>query len=197
VKHAREPQYSERLDEALGFVAAAFRRQVRKGSGVPYLSHLLQVAATVAEHGGDEDQIVAALCHDYLEDIEGARREELEARFGRRVADFVVALSDSTTQPKPPWRERKLAYLAKLRDEPEDLKLISAADKLHNASAIVRDRRAVGEDVWKRFTPTREQTLWYYREVVVSLGTNWEHPILGELRRAVDEMHESDEDDSP
>lgn len=185
-----EPQYSERLDAALGFVAAAFRHQIRKGSGVPYLSHLLQVAATVAEHGGDEEQIVAALCHDYLEDIEGATRDDIAERFGERVASMVEALSDSTTQPKPPWKERKLSYLARLRDEPADLKLISAADKLHNASAIVRDRRLVGEKVWERFNPTRDETLWYYREVVASLGTQWSHPLLDELRRVVDEMHE-------
>lgn len=190
MKHSVEPQYSERLDQALGFVAAAFRRQVRKGSGVPYLSHLLQVAATVAEHGGDEEQIVAALCHDYLEDIEGAHRDELARRFGDRVARFVEALSDTTSQPKPPWKQRKVAYLERLRDEPPELKLISAADKLHNASAIVRDRRLVGEAVWERFTPTRDETLWYYREVIVSLSSGWEHPLLEELRRVVDEMHQ-------
>jgi (p)ppGpp synthase/HD superfamily hydrolase len=188
VKRTAHPQYSERLDDALIFVASEFRHQIRKGSGVPYLSHLLQVAATVAEHGGDEEQIVAALCHDYLEDIDGATREVLVARFGDRVADFVVALSDATGQPKPPWKDRKLAYLARLREEPGALKLISAADKLHNASAIVRDRRQVGEAVWARFNPTREETLWYYREVVVSLSAGWEHPLLDELRRVVDAM---------
>lgn len=188
MKRTIEPQYSERLDQALGFVAAAFRRQIRKGSGVPYISHLLQVAATVAEHGGDEEQIVAALCHDYLEDIEGAHRDDLASRFGERVARMVEGLSDCTSQPKPPWKQRKLSYLERLREEEPELKLISAADKLHNASAIVRDRRVVGERVWERFTPTREETLWYYREVVVSLSTNWDHPLLEELRRVVAEM---------
>ena len=86
------------MDEALAFVAAAFRHHIRKGSGAPYLSHLLQVAATVAEHGGDEEQIVAALCHDYLEDIRGAQRDELARRFGDRVARLVEGLSDSTGQ---------------------------------------------------------------------------------------------------
>lgn len=185
-----EAQYSERLDQALVFVAAAFRHHIRKGSGVPYLSHLLQVAATVAEHGGDEEQIVAALCHDYLEDIAGAHRDDLAARFGDRVARLVEGLSDSTGQPKPAWKERKLSYLARLRGEPAELKLICAADKLHNASAIVRDRRLVGDRVWERFNPTREESLWYYREVLVSLGTDWAHPLLDELRRAVDEMHQ-------
>ncbi|MFO0570528.1 MAG: HD domain-containing protein [Polyangiaceae bacterium] len=183
------PRYTTRLDEALTFVAAAFRHQVRKGSGVPYLSHLLAVAATVAEHGGDEDQMIAALCHDYLEDIEGAHRGVLEQRFGARVAELVEGLSDATVQPKPPWKQRKLAYLARLRREPEELKLISAADKLHNASAILRDHRRVGEVVWERFTASREQTLWYYREVLSSLRHEWEHPLLDELVAVVRQLH--------
>ncbi|MBK7581434.1 MAG: HD domain-containing protein [Myxococcales bacterium] len=183
------PAYSTRLDEALGFVADAFRHRARKGSGVPYLSHLLAVAACVSEHGGDEEQTIAALCHDYLEDIPGADAALLESRFGARVARLVVGLSDSVTQPKPPWKERKLAYLAKLRDEPDELKLISAADKLHNASAILRDHRAIGEAVWDRFTATRDETLWYYRGVLSALGTGWNHPLLDELSTAVRAMH--------
>ncbi len=185
-----EAQYSERLDQALVFVAAAFRHHIRKGSGVPYLSHLLQVAATVAEHGGDEEQIVAALCHDYLEDIAGAHRDDLAGRFGDRVARLVEGLSDSTGQFKSVWKERKLSYLACLWGESVELKLICVADKLHNASAIVRDRRLVGDRVWERFNPTREESLWYYREVLVSLGTDWAHPLLDELRRTVDELHQ-------
>jgi GTP pyrophosphokinase len=185
---AETPQYSERLDQALGFVATAFRHQIRKGSGVPYLSHLLAVAALVSEHGGDEDQTIAALCHDYLEDIEGATSEVLERKFGPRVARFVEALSDSNTHPKPPWAERKQAYLARLATEPPELKLISAADKLHNAMSIVRDHRAIGDAVWDRFTATREQTLWYYEQVLTALGTGWTHPLLDDLERAVAEL---------
>jgi GTP pyrophosphokinase len=183
------PQYSERLDAALGFVAEAFRSHVRKGSGVPYLSHLLAVSALVSEHGGDEDQTIAALCHDYLEDVPGATRGELASRFGERVARFVEALSDSVGQPKPMWEERKRTYLAKLAVESPELKLISAADKLHNATSILRDYRVQGEGVWDRFTATREQTLWYYRELVVALGTGWTHPLLDELERVVEELH--------
>lgn len=183
-----EPCYSERVDEALELVASAFRTHVRKGSNVPYLSHLLAVAALVAEHGGDEDQIIAALLHDYLEDVDGGACVEIEQRFGSRVAKLVLGLSDSTTKPKPPWEERKLRYLGLLRTESSELKLISAADKLHNALSLIRDHRAVGEVLWERFTPTREQTFWYYRSVVVALGDGWSHPLLDELTRAVDEL---------
>ena len=125
---------------------------------------------TVGEHGGDEDQMIAALLHDYLEDIEPATGEDVEAQFGPRVRRLVEALSDSTTLPKPPWKERKLAYLEHLRGEPEDVKLISAADKLHNARSILRDLGEVGEALWDRFTGTKEQTLWYYRELIGALG---------------------------
>lgn len=183
-----EPQYSPRVDAALVFVASAFREVVRKGAGVPYLAHLLAVAALVAEHGGDEDQIIAALLHDYLEDIEGADASELEQRFGPRVTRWVIGLSDATTRPKPAWLERKQRYVAALRDEEPELKLISAADKLHNATSVLRDHRAVGESIWDRFTATRDQTLWYYRAVTDALGEGWQHPILDELRRAVDEL---------
>jgi (p)ppGpp synthase/HD superfamily hydrolase len=176
------------VDEALRFVADAFRHRVRKGTDIPYLTHLLAVAVIVAEHGGDEEQILAALLHDYLEDIEGASAEEVEKRFGSRVAHFVEALSDSTEHPKPPWEERKRSYLEKLAREPAELKLVSAADKLHNARSLLRDVDVVGDALWDRFTANREQTLWYYRSVCEALGTGWEHPLLDELERTVAEL---------
>jgi (p)ppGpp synthase/HD superfamily hydrolase len=177
-----DPCYSERLDRALALATRAFRDVRRKGTGIPYLSHLLQVMVTVAEHGGDEDQLIAAVLHDYLEDIEGASAAELAAEFGERVAGLVAGLSDTAVRPKPPWLERKQAYLVHLRGSPADLKLISAADKLHNARSIRRDLRVVGAEVWDRFSGTREQTLWYYRELVSALGDGWESALLAELR---------------
>ena len=182
------PCYSERVDDALAFVAHAFRMKLRKGTGTPYLAHLLAVSALVAEHGGDEDQIVAALLHDTLEDIDGVTADDIERRFGARVAAFVVALSDTTTRPKPPWEERKRRYLAHLRSEPAELKLISAADKLHNARSLVRDYLQVGDALWDRFTASKEQTLWYYEAVLGALVDGWEHPILGELELTVREL---------
>lgn len=186
---APEPLYGARMAEALVLAADAFARRVRKGTTIPYLTHLLQVAATVGEHGGDEEQIVAAILHDYLEDIEGASAEELRERFGTRVARLVEGLSDATIRPKPGWHERKVRYLANLRAEPSELKLISAADKLHNATSIVRDYLRHGSGVFDRFTASREQTLWYYREVVDALAEGFEHPIVDELRAKVAELH--------
>jgi (p)ppGpp synthase/HD superfamily hydrolase len=179
------PLYSERLDDALAFVADAFRHRERKGSGVPYLTHLLQVMVLVGEHHGDEEQMVAALLHDYLEDVPGASEEVLRLRFGDRVVSIVLALSDSTVQPKPPWLERKRVFIERAARMSPDVKLVCAADKLHNARSILIDHELIGEEVFDRFTASKEQTLWYYDSVHRALATSWDHRLLRELGDAV------------
>jgi (p)ppGpp synthase/HD superfamily hydrolase len=186
----RQACYSERMSDAMGLVTQAFRHTRRKGTSIPYLSHLMQVAVWVAERGGSEDQILAGLLHDYIEDIDGATEEEVAERFGANVGQLVAALSDSTGFPKPPWKERKLAYLAHLQDERPEVKLVSACDKLHNASCILRDLRSEGEILWDRFSASKEDTLWYYREVVSALGTGWDNEVVGELQAVVDLIHQ-------
>lgn len=195
--HAPRPQYTERLDAALALAADAFRMHVRKASGVPYLTHLLQVMVTVGEHGGDEDQMIAALLHDYLEDVVEADADALERHFGRRVRHMVEALSDTTEHPKPPWEERKSRYLARLADEPHDVKLVSAADKLHNARTTLRDLRREGEATWSRFNASKAQSLWYYRSVVDALAHGWEHLLVDELREVVEALHEAASVEAP
>jgi (p)ppGpp synthase/HD superfamily hydrolase len=179
------PAYSQRLDEALALAAHAFRGRIRKGSGVPYLTHLLQVMVFVAEHGGDEDQMIAALLHDYLEDIPGASAADLEARFGVRVATMVVALSDSTDGVRAPWEERKRLFIASIRSKEPDVRLVCAADKLHNTQSILRDAERLGDGVFARFTASAEQTAWYYESVLEALADGWDHRILESLREAV------------
>ncbi len=181
--------YSERLDQAVALVTRAFRNKRRKGTKIPYLSHLFQVMVYVAENGGDEDQLIAALLHDYLEDIDTATADEVRELFGERVTEMVAGLSDSTTTPKPPWPERKTAYLAALASKSAAIKLVSCSDKLHNARSIHRDFRNVGDALWDRFKADRDQTLWYYRGVVRALGTGWSHPLLDELRAEVRDLH--------
>ncbi len=181
--------YTERLDRALALAAESFRGTFRKSTKVPYLTHLLAVCASVGEHGGDEDQMIAAVLHDYLEDVDGARVEDLSGPFGERVARLVLALSDSVSSPKPPWKERKEKYLQHLRAEPAEVKLISAADKLHNCRSILRDHYAQGDAVFSRFTASKDQTLWYYRSVTAALAEGWDHPILKELKEAVHDLH--------
>lgn len=180
--------YTRRLDEAVALALDAFRDKVRKGTRVPYMTHLLSVMCLVAEYGGDEDQLVAAVLHDWLEDVPGADPAELERRFGAHVRDLVVGLSDSTTHPKPPWRARKEDYLRALREEPADLKLVSAADKLHNCMSIRRDLEFVGDALWSRFTGGRDGTLWYYEAVVDALGTGWSHPLHDRLAAEVEQL---------
>lgn len=178
--------YGARFAEALAYASACHEGQARKGNHAPYVTHVLAVASLVGEFGGDEDQAIAALLHDTMEDS-GATAAEIEARFGARVARFVEACTDTTEHPKPPWRPRKEAHLAKLAEMPGDVKLVVAADKLHNAQSIARDlrRASVGEAVWSRFSAAREDVLWYYRAMIDALATGWEHEILDELRAEV------------
>ena len=183
-----EPLYSNRVDEALALVAEAFRRKPRKSTRIPYLTHLLQAAVWVAEHDGNEDQFIAALLHDYLEDIPEADVEELRRRFGDRVTELVEAMSDSTGHPKQPWEKRKRVHLAKLRQQSAEVKLVAVCDKLHNGKSILRDLRNQGDVVWDRFNSSREQNLWYYGALIEALGHGWSHPLLDELREVVAQL---------
>jgi (p)ppGpp synthase/HD superfamily hydrolase len=176
------------VDEALCLVAEAFRHKWRKNRGIPYLTHLMQVALWVAEHGGDEEQFIAGLLHDYLEDVPGADADQLRRRFGDRVTSIVEALSDSTGCPKPPWEQRKRAHLARLREMPAEVKLVAVCDKLHNGKCMLRDLRSMGDEAWEPFHSNREQNLWYYGALVEALGHGWNHPLLDELREVVADM---------
>lgn len=183
--------YTDRVEDALAYMFRLHNAQQRKGSGVPYITHLLAVAALVGENGGNEDQFITALLHDAVEDQGGLETlDEIRRRYGDHVAELVYACSDSETQPKPPWRARKEAYLADIPKKSLEARLVCAADKLHNARSITRDLRFGGAKVWERFTGGREGTLWYYREIVCAFRLGWTHPILDELEHAVAEMHE-------
>jgi (p)ppGpp synthase/HD superfamily hydrolase len=182
--------YSDRLDAAFALTRKLHHGQTRKGSDIPYLSHLLAVAAIVGEHGGDEDQLIAALLHDAVED-QGGRPllDQIRAQFGPRVAGLVEACTDAFDHPKPPWKERKLAYLARIPAAPLDARLVIAADKIHNLRSMIADYQSVGNDLWSRFTASREETLWYYNSVVRELALNWQHPALEELRTVFSQFH--------
>lgn len=185
----RGPMYGPRFEAALAFANSSHYGQRRKGSGAPYVTHVLAVASTVGEYGGDEDQAIAALLHDVLEDTD-VTEAQLAQRYGERVAAIVRHCSDTVTRPKPPWRERKERHLAKTRTAPPEVKLVLAADKLHNACSIVRDlhRGSVGPQVWGRFRADRADVLWYFRAMLDALGHGWEHELLDELRRTVDQL---------
>ena len=179
--------YGPRLDEALVFAAEGFRQITRKGGvRAPYLTHLLAVAALVGDHGGSEDQIIAALLHDTLEDLDSVTARDLERRFGPEVTRMVEALSDTTVRPKPPWRTRKETYLARLALETAQVKLVSAADKIHNLTSLLRSLGQEGPAIWREFNAAPPEQVWYYRAVVTALATGWDHAILEELRSLVE-----------
>lgn len=176
----------------MAFAARLHGEQRRKGSNVPYISHLLAVAAMVIEHGADEDEAIAALLHDAIEDQGGPEaRDAIRRRFGARVVSIVDGCSDTDRWPKPPWRERKEAYLARIGGDSPSIRLVSIADKLHNVRCTLRDYRAHGDAVWERFRGGRDGTLWYFRALVVAFrqtaaaGDARERPLLEDLDRAV------------
>ena len=153
-----------RFRRAFLFAAEKHAKQARKASTIPYIAHLMGVASLVLEAGGDEDLVIAALLHDVVEDCGGAPMlKEVRRRFGSRVAKIVDGCTDADTYPKPPWRDRKEKYIARLKKENADTRLVSAADKLNNIRSILADYRAIGESVWSRFNGGRDGTLWYYR----------------------------------
>ena len=179
-----------RLSDAAAFALEIHATQTRKGSDTPYVSHLLGVASLVLEHGGDEDQAIAGLLHDAIED-QGIEQEAIIAdRFGPRVAHIVRACTDADIQPKPPWRARKEAYVAHLEHADVEVCLVSAADKLHNARAIVTDLRSLGPVVFDRFKAGQEGTLWYYGALAELFSRKMPCALAIELAHAVAEMRE-------
>jgi hypothetical protein len=143
---------SERYREALGFAFDLHKEQTRQGSGVPYVAHLVGVSSLALEYGADEDEAIAALLHDAVEDQGGSETlGRIKSRFGERVGSIVAGCTDAVDPPKPPWRERKEKYLEHLRTADRSVQLVSACDKLYNARAIVSDYRKIGESLWSRF----------------------------------------------
>ena len=170
------------------------QNQRRKGTGIPYIAHILGVAAIAMEYGANEDEAIGALLHDAAEDGGGeATLAEIRARFGDAVADIVLGCSDSLVEDpedKLPWRERKENYLAHLQNAGPSVLLVSAADKLHNVRSIARDYREHGEEIWDRFQGRRDGTLWYYETVADALIRRYRSPLTRDLQDAVDELLE-------
>jgi len=185
-----------RFDHALLFAAQVHRHQDRKRSGIPYLSHLLGVASIVLDYGGDEDLAIAGLLHDAAEDHGGrAMLHSIEQMFGPRVAKVVDGCTDSygdEDKVKPKWYPRKLRYLHRVRKEDAETRFVSAADKLYNTRAILRDLRQSGESAFDRFSAPKTKVLWYYRSLVREYRaggvTHLLKPLLDDLDRTVTEL---------
>ena len=187
------PLLNRRFNLAFELASGLHHAQTRKGTPVPYIGHLMAVCSLVLDAGGDEDQAIAALLHDAVEDQGGLTTlATIRQLFGGRVADAVEACSDSTVSDpaqKPEWRNRKEKYLAYLRDANADALIVGAADKLHNARTILTDYRQVGDELWSRFKVGKEQQLWYYGALVETLRrTPAPKVLVNELERVVNEL---------
>ncbi len=178
---------TERFHSALAYASRLHEHQCRKGKNVPYAAHLLGVAALVLEAGGDEDQAIAALLHDAIEDQpERTCVDDIKLLFGKRVSEIVAGCTDSFTRPKENWCVRKKKYLAHLPSAPADVLLVAACDKLHNARSILADWREDGDRVFERFNAGKQGTLWYYRALTDTFRAI---PAASPaFRRAVDEL---------
>jgi len=179
----------DRFTRALELAFDLHSGQTRKGSGVPYFGHLLGVTAIVIETGGSEDEAVAALLHDAAEDQGGRETlERIRSEFGEDVGQIVESCSDSLGEPKPPWRERKRAYLEHLEDASEPALRVSLADKLHNVRTIVVDYRDLGEALWGRFNAERDEVLAYYRALAGIFSRRMPGALATELSETVAEL---------
>ncbi|MFB3855214.1 MAG: HD domain-containing protein [Vicinamibacterales bacterium] len=189
---------SYRLVDAVSMAAHVHGGQLRKGTDVPYIAHLFGVAAIALEHGANENEACAALLHDAIEDAPTVLEAEAVRRwigfsFGAEVLAIVEGCTDADTQPKPPWEERKRAYVEHVRMAGASVVRVSASDKLHNARAILRDFKVVGDAVWPRFRdapePKRESVVGYYRGLVQAFGASGHHPrLIAELESVVSEI---------
>lgn len=180
-----------RFVEGVAYAAWLHDGQRRKATAVPYLSHLLAVSSLVLEDGGSEDEAIAGLLHDALEDHgDQTSADEIRRRFGPTVARIVLGCSETTGGPKPPWRQRKQASLEHLAAAEPDVVRVSLADKLHNARAVVADYRRLGERLWSRFNAGRDAQMWYYRSLAAVFARHSDSAMADELTRLVAELED-------
>src|SRR5205809_4670552 len=176
-------QLSPQFEKALTYATRIHGGQLRKKTRIPYIAHILGVAAIAMEYGATETEAIGALWHDAVEDCGGAKRlRDIERKFGKAVAKIVDGCTDTDQIPKPPWLARKKAYIAHLRDAPVSIQIVSAADKLHNLRAILMDYRTERDKLWSRFNGGKEGTLWYYAALLEAFpGGKRLAPLLAEL----------------
>jgi (p)ppGpp synthase/HD superfamily hydrolase len=177
-----------KFEEAFIFANRVHAEQTRKTSGIPYISHLMSVAALVIQDGGSETEAIAALLHDAAEDHGEEVLEEIREQFGEEVAQIVEDCSDTFEVPKPPWEVRKKAHIAKLRKASPSTHRVVQADKLHNARSLLRELRIKGEDAWDYFNGGKHGTIWYYNAMYEVLGQYHQGYLWWELSRVVERI---------
>jgi (p)ppGpp synthase/HD superfamily hydrolase len=187
----KQPLLGKRFEEAFLLANRLHAEQKRKTSGAPYMSHLLSVTALVLQDGGGEDEAIAALLHDAAEDQGGEETLALiQEKFGEKIAQIVEDCSDTFEIPKPPWKGRKEAHIARIRKaSPPSIRVI-LADKLHNARALLRELRTQGEAVWDSFTGNKEGTLWYYRTLHNTLGETNQGYLWAEFGHVLEQIEQ-------
>ena len=187
---------SSRFSQALVYAHELHQNQVRKGTSIPYISHLMAVSAIALEHGANEDQAIAALLHDSLEDApqySGRSRriieQEIATQFGTQVLKIVLSCTDTNSEgEKEDWWERKKAYLQHLEAMDDAVLLVSNADKLHNAQSIWRDYQNLGETLWSRFTAGKAGTLWYYQNLAELFNRRRPSQLASDLQKVVNQL---------
>ena len=180
---------SRQFEKALTYATRIHGGQLRKKTRIPYIAHIIGVAAIAMEYGANETEAIAALLHDAVEDCGGAKRlRDIERKFGKKVARIVEGCTDTDRTPKPAWLERKKAYVAHVRHAPMPTKLVSASDKLHNVRAILMDYRKEGERLWSRFNGGKQGALWYYRALVKAFTGQRIEPLVQELNRTLTQL---------
>ena len=182
---------TKRFGDAVTYACAAHAQQIRKGTAIPYVAHLLGVASIALEFGGNEDEAVGAILHDVVEDCGGKPRlEEVRSMFGATVATIVEGCTDTDVPPKTSWQVRKETYINHLAHASASTRLVAASDKLYNARAIIHDLRIIGDKVWSRFTGDKAGSLWYYRALVDAFKAHGSNALIKELDRVVTEMEQ-------
>jgi (p)ppGpp synthase/HD superfamily hydrolase len=182
---------SPRFEKALIYATRIHGGNLRKKTRIPYIGHLLGVTAITLEYGANETEAIAALLHDAVEDCGGVKRlRDIERKFGRKVARIVKGCTDTDQTPKPPWRKRKENSIAHLKRASASTRLVSAADKLHNARAILHHLRQEQDSLWSRFNGGKEGALWYYRSLVSAFREHDSNALIEELDRVVTEIEE-------
>lgn len=180
---------SRHFEKALTYATRIHGGRLRKKTRIPFIAHILGVAAIAMEYGANETEAIGALLHDAVEDCGGAKRlRDIEQKFGKDVARIVQGCTDTDQTPKPPWLERKKAYVAHVGHAPMSTKLVSASDKLHNVRAILMDYREEGERLWSRFNGGKQGALWYYRALVKAFTGKRIESLVQELNRTLSQL---------
>ncbi|MGB3651692.1 MAG: HD domain-containing protein [Rivularia sp. (in: cyanobacteria)] len=183
-------ELTEKFAQALVYATQLHANQTRKVDKIPYISHLMSVSSLILEAGGSEDEAIAGLLHDAVEDQGGkATREEIRQKFGETVVEIVDGCTESDITPKPPWKERKVNYIENIRNASDSVKLVSLADKLHNARSLSIGYRNKGDELWNYFSGSKEDKLWFYGELLKIYQQGNINFMTVELERILQELN--------